>query len=125
MNIDRDIANLQALVEILSDPAKLAAYERAYEARREQRIANHAKRVRAMVARITAIQDGFVQEYKRQGATVNKYFRDRYSDNVAVMLTKQGWNSAKGRIGTKIIMVYPDGTRAETFERTISIKKSF
>jgi hypothetical protein len=41
------------------------------------------------------------------------------------MLQKRSWDSKKARLGLKLSMVYPDGSRSETFERSISIKSQY
>jgi len=49
----------------------------------------------------------------------------RVSENVVVFMQAQKWNAAVGRMGTKLYAVYPDGSRSETFERSISVRRDF
>lgn len=124
-DMDKAIASMKQLIEILGDPAKLAQYEAYLQAKRAQRQAKHAAKLEAWQNAMSLQCDAMVEQYRCEGAVVNKYFRDRTTGNIAVMLTKKTFDHAKSRMGTKLIMVYPDGSRTETMEKKISIKRSF
>jgi hypothetical protein len=120
----------QEIAEILANlfkvsPEALAAYvqERQEAARRRMmsKRASWERSVRAM----TNVQSVIIDDMTHDGYQLNKSWTNRASGRVAFMLVKELWNSAKGRVGTKLVMVYPDGSRVETFEKTISVKQVF
>lgn len=79
-----------------------------------------------MVDAMSDVQMALVAKAEQEGHVLVKFYQDRHSRHVAAMLVKEKvWNGAKGRIGRKLLMVYPDGSRSETMERSISIRQSF
>lgn len=91
-----------------------------------RRNANKNAAYRSAAEQMTDIQSAVIEKLECEGAKLqNQLWQNRASGNVARMMVKEAWNGAKGRVMSKLIMVYPDGTRTETFEKTISIKKVF
>lgn len=97
---------------------------------------HHAKRlgkIRASNARyskalehLTPKQTDIITKRESDGWKMNKVWQNKCSGLTAVMLVKYpAWDSSKNRLGKKLAMVYPDGTMAETFERTITVRSEF
>lgn len=62
----------------------------------------------------------------RDGYRIIRTFTSRTTGRVAVMLQKDKvWDSAKGRIGTALAIVYPDGSVSKTMEKRISLRQDF
>jgi len=103
--------------------------ERQYQRRlqeRKMKIARHEARWQALLNRMTEKCLEKVDGVKRQGGSINKLYTHKYSGNVAAMMVRPNvWDGVKGKMGRKLIMVYPDGSQVETFEKTISIKRDF
>ena len=103
--------------------------ERSYQRRlaeRKMRIARHEARWQSLLNRMTEKCLEKVDAVKRQGGSINKLYTHKYSGNVAAMMVRPNvWDGAKGKMGRKIIMIYPDGSQVETLEKTISIKRDF
>ena len=100
--------------------------EREVAARKAAR-ANRNAKFHDALDRCTDIQQLVIEKLVQGGARPpKKLMENRRTGNVAVMLTKfEVWNGAKGRVMPKLMVVYPDGSRTETFEKSISIKKEF
>jgi hypothetical protein len=93
---------------------------------RANRIADRNAAYGRAVARQTDIQNLVISKLVSSGHVLqNRLWESRRTHQVARMLTKQVWNGAKGRMGTKLVMVYPDGRQSETMEKTISIRSDF
>lgn len=102
----------------------------AYIAQRREQRRRHAAAKNARYAQalshVTDVQACVVERLQQDGYLLaDKMWQDKQSLNVARLLSKRCWNAAKGQISTKLVMVYPDGSRAETFERSISIRKTY
>lgn len=107
-------------------PEQLQAYVDARREQARQRVARNNQRYREALHSMTDVQSLVVDKHEASGYKINKLYVNRYSQRVAVMLVKRAvWNSAKGKIGCKLMMVYPDGSSSETFERSISIREEF
>ncbi len=123
-----DCAASQEVAEILSTLLKvpegaLLAHIRAKQEAARRKVANQNARYAAALERMTDVQSVIVEHLQQDGYTMGVI---RLCGNrVAPVLQKQFWNQAKGRMGTKLTIVYPDGTRTATFERSISVKGSF
>lgn len=99
------------------------------EARREQerrRVeSNNARYARALRS-MSDVQAMLVAQAEREGHKISHLRIDRHSGNVAVLMFKEKvWDGAKGRMGIKLLFIYPDGTRTTTMEKRISLKQSF
>lgn len=105
------------------------ALEAHIAARREQerrRVASNNARYAAALRAMTDVQAMLVAQAEREGHRISHLRQDRRSGNVAVLMFKEKvWDGAKGRMGMKLLMVYPDGSRATTMEKRISLKQSF
>lgn len=120
-----DIADIVALMTGLTQEQVLAECRLRAERARQRQIAKNA-RFEAGLLRITDQQALRIGQMESRGYKFNKMWQDRTTQNVAVLLVNDNiWNSEKGRIGTKLMMVYPDGKTTETMEKTISIRKTF
>ncbi len=98
--------------------------QRQEQARR--RIERNNYRYGQALAAMTDVQSCVVDKLEADTCRINKLYVNRQSGNVAVMMVKSAvWWQAKGKIGRKLIMVYPDGTTSDTFERTISIRRDY
>lgn len=128
-NLDKLIADLIGtleLMDILGDPEQFKRYEAAIKQRREARRARHEAKVAVLFSRLTDKAEALIAAYEREGAKVNKFFTDRSSGNVAVMMVgRQVWDQRKQRTVKPLIMVYPDGTRTTTNERSVTLKRHF
>lgn len=114
------------LITLLDDPVAMAQYEEEMKLRRAIRRAKHERKIAALYDALTDKCEALVAAYKQSGYEVNKFFTDRGSGNVAVMLVKRNvWNHEKSRMGHSLVMVYPDGSRSETREKSISVKREF
>lgn len=129
VNIDKIIADLIGtfeLMEILGDPEQFKQYESYLKQRREARRARHEAKVAVLFSRLTDKAEALIAAYEREGAKVNKFFTDHSSGNVAVMMVgRQVWDQRKQRTVKPLIMVYPDGTRTTTNERSVTLKRHF
>lgn len=126
LGFDRQIASVYALLDILSDPVKMDQYEEFLAARRAERRARHELKIARLMARLSTKCENVVNQYEQDGFEINKFYTDRHSGNVAVMLVRRNtWNHAASKMGCKIAMVYPNGDRVETMEKSISIRRSF
>jgi hypothetical protein len=95
-------------------------------ANRRARIANRNAAYERALARQTDIQELVISKLISSGHSLQpRLWESCTTGRVARMLTKQVWNGAKGRMGMKLVMVYPDGSQSETLEKTISIRKDF
>jgi hypothetical protein len=75
---------------------------------------------------ITPAQALTLDGLRRTGARVwSKLRQDRQTLHVVMFADAAKWDGAKGRMGRKLYAVYPDGTHHETFERSISVRKTF
>lgn len=119
-----DLADILAKIfNITSDD--LAAYvSRRQEASRRRLMSKRAAWERSVRA-MTDVQSVIIDDLTHDGYELQKSWTNRASGRVAYLLVKQLWNPAKGRIGSKLVMVYPDGSQTTTFEKTISIKQQF
>ncbi len=108
-------------------PDALKAQQRAQQERRAARRESQNARYYAALDRITPQQAKVLADLRAQGARVwDKLRQHRESGNVCIFLSRSPvFNDAKGRMGTKLYAVYPDGTRTETFERSISVRAKF
>ena len=91
-----------------------------------QRVARNNARYDAAAARITPAQQARIDALVAAGARRDSRLQQsRRSGLVAVLLSKQAWWGARGRMGRKLMFVYPDGTVTETFERSIDLRADF
>lgn len=121
----REIA--EAVARSLGVPIEhLESYVAARRAEAQRRLERHKARWFGAVASMTDVQSVLVDKADREGHVLVKFLIDRHSGNVAALMQKtKVWNGAKGRMGTKLLVIYPDGTQTTTMERSISIKRSF
>lgn len=120
-----DIADIVSMMTGLTQEQVLAECRVRAERARQRQIAKNA-RFEAGLRRITDQQALRIGQRESQGYKFNKMWQDRTTQNVAVLLVNDNiWNGAKGRIGTKMMVVYPDGSTTETMEKTISLRKTF
>ena len=117
----------KALAAAMNVPvSEIEAHILRHRAAAKARFERHRQQWGAWIDAMKDVQHVLVEEAERTGYKVVRLYRDRASRNVAVLLQKeQVWNSAKGRMGRALMMVYPDGTRGITMERSISIKQKF
>lgn len=121
----REIA--EAMARALNVPfATLEAYvEEAARKRRAKAAAQNA-RFSAALTRLTDRQVALLQKHECDGATLDRLFVNRRTNNVAAMLVKpRVWDGAKGKMAKKLIVLYPDGSSAVTLERSISMKETY
>lgn len=122
---------LDALFDILAKGMGVSKEQvLAQVARQRQRRAQRAVRANERYAealeQITPKQLAMINELRAAGARVqSRIWQNRRSGNVCVILSAERFNSARGRIMHKLFAVYPDGTRSETFERSISIRTDY
>lgn len=117
----------KALAAVMEVPlAEIEAHVLRHREAAKARIERHRLKWGAWVDELKDIQNVIVAEAERKGYRVVKLYRNRATRHVAVMMQKeQVWNTAKGRMGIALIMVYPDGTKGISMERTISIKDNY
>lgn len=114
------------IINVLEDPQRLAALQAEARRKAMERIARNNARFEAWLGLMTDAQKDRVIELEASGAKINKVYKRNGVARVAVMMVKRGvWNDAKGAPGTKLMMVYGDGTTNQTFEKSISIRKEF
>jgi len=126
--------DLEMLHEVLALVAKAVgktpeALQAEFAARRAQR-ARRAEaaneRYEEALTHVTPAQVAVVERLRCEGARLHSRIRqNRRSSNIVLFLQAQKFNSAKSRVCTKLYAVYPDGTHAETFEKTISVRSAF
>lgn len=107
-------------------PEALAAHIAHKQEQARKRVASNNRRYEAALSKMTDVQALVIEKLEQEGHKMSsRIWQSRKTGDIACMLSKQVWNGAKSRMGTKLVMVYPDGRRAETFERTISIRQDF
>lgn len=107
-------------------PAGLRAEVERFRTRKRQRAVKNNDRYYEALERITEEQTKTILALRALGAkTWDKLRQNRDTGNVCIFLSREAWNPAKGRMGTKLYAVYPDGSRTETFERSISVRAKF
>lgn len=119
---------LHAFAAVLGKTPDQLRYEfERYRSKQARRVARHNAAFYDALERITKTQAAAIQALRSLGATPwPKLRQHRDSGNVVIFLSRESvWNDVKGRMGRKIYAVYPDGTRSETFERSISVRKEF
>lgn len=122
-NILLGIVNGLLKTDITVDELLAQAQRRAAAYR--QRVARNNARHQAMLECMTDAQTARLAQQTARGYKLNKMLQDRRTGKVAAMLVNdQLWNGAKGKIGTKIMLVYADGTTHETFEKKITPDRS-
>lgn len=127
---DREFLNdIAGLVGAITGqtPEQVLANARAKAAASRARMQRANARYYAALSNVTDKQALRIdQQVSRGWRQTSQLWQNRATGNVAIMLVNdQLWNSEKGRMGKKLMMVYPDGTSNETFEKTISIRKQF
>ena len=131
MTPEQKIKELIGLLDVAMNFEKLSNEERdklyqQFKAERQRKIARHAMKWQDLMNRMTKKCLDKVDELTRLGASINKLYTDRATGNVAAMVVRPNvWDSAKGRMGRSLYMVYPDGGAVQTFEKSISIRRSF
>jgi len=120
------IAEVIGKLENMTPEEVMAEARRRAAKQRERMMKKHAA-FQAAFANVTDKQSLRIAQMESRGyKSGGKIMQDRRSGNVAVLLVNDNiWNGEKGRIGTKLMMVYPDGTSNETFEKKISVRKEF
>jgi|SRR5579863_372136 len=105
---------------------QIEAYVEARREKARQRFERHQRKWGAALAALTDVQAVLVSQAEADGHSINKLYTNRASRRTAVMMVKYPvWDNRKHRMGTKLLMVYPDGSRSTTMEKSISIKQSF
>jgi hypothetical protein len=126
---DKDLLNAflafgTALTGLSADEIMAQARQRAERSRRSAIAKN--QRFAAALERLTDTQSLRITQQESRGYKFNKMWQNKHSLNVAVLLVNNNiFNPVKGRIGTKLMVVYPDGTSTETFEKTVTLKHNF
>lgn len=129
--MDQMTALQDSLKRVIADalgttPERVQEY---IEQRREvarRRVERRNSRYAEALASLTDVQSVLVDKFEADTCEVNKLYVSRQTRRVAVMMVKwKVWWPEKGKIGRKIIMIYPDGTTSQTFEKTISVRKDF
>jgi len=106
------------------DRAQIDAYCAAQRERNRRNFERHARRWAAAIDAFTDVQLALITKMEQEGFAVNKLWT--YQGRTAVMMVKrQVWDASKGRMGTRLTMVYPDGSRVTTMERTITVRRTF
>lgn len=83
-------------------------------------------RFAAALRSMSDVQALVVENRGREGYKVSKLLVSRSSERVAVMMQKRPvWDTVRNKMGGSLMMIYPDGTTSQTFERSISIRKEF
>lgn len=129
--IAKETADLKALIDLLlNDPDGLEPYFKELAQNEVRRQRERTRRNNASFAQLLSQtsdkQALLISQHESRGYKVNKVYFNRSdkSGNVGVMLVnRQIWNDVKGRMGTKIVMIYADGGISATFEKSISIRK--
>lgn len=107
-------------------PEKLRADFANKQRQRRERVARSNAAYYDAMESVTVMQETVIGSLEAQGAKRQKQiWQNRASGNIAVMMVKEAWDGQKMKMGRKLIMVYPDGTMSQTFEKSISIKKEF
>jgi hypothetical protein len=115
-SLNRHIAELLGIIDLLEDAVKFDAYVKAEEARRKANQARRAARFANMLAHSTTIQLLRTDALEQSGYTITKAWQKKSTGRIAVMCQKTGvWDDIKMKMGTKLVMVYPDGRRQEAF----------
>lgn len=108
------------------NPESLQAYIDSRKEKARRRVQSNNARYDAAIARITDVQACIIERMEAEGYRMqNRIHINKATGNIAVMLVKSVWNSAKGRVSPKLVMLYPDGSRNETFEKSITIRQQF
>jgi hypothetical protein len=118
-NILLGLINSLSGTDISMEDMLARAQQRALAYRR--RVARGNARYQAMLECMTDAQTARLAQQTARGFKLNKMLQSRQTGKVAAMLVNdQLWNGAKGKIGSKIMLVYADGTTHETFEKKIT-----
>lgn len=103
---------------------QIEAWIEARRAKDRQRLARHNAKWEAWLRLISDAQE--LRRFERERNGYRLFHMRRMGQRVALVMQKDKvWNSEKGRMGTKLAVIYPDGSSAETFERSISVRPSF
>lgn len=122
----REMQELRLLIEIMMDPVRFAEYRESLRRKGEAFAAAKRAKWERWLLNLTEIQRKQLVALMGLGAKPCKLFQDRSTEHVAVMLTRPNvYDPGKGKIRRKLYMVYPDGSRAETFDQSISVKGEF
>jgi hypothetical protein len=120
-----DLNILLGLVNSLMNTTMTIAELRERAQRRaaayRQRVSRNHARYQAMLQCMTDAQTARLAQQTARGYKINKMLQDLKTGKVAAMLVNDNlWNGEKGKIGTKIMLVYADGTTQDTFEKKIN-----
>jgi hypothetical protein len=123
-DIDPLVDSLAKALGISSDDLREDLAKR--RARIANKVASNNARFYAALNAMTDEQTAVVDRHMANGYHVNKVLVDTRSGRTAVLMVKRPvWWPAKGIMGRKLLVVYPDSKSAETFEKSISIRKEF
>jgi hypothetical protein len=107
-------------------PEEFKDYVQKSKAAAKMRVIKKNLKFQANLALATDVQTLIADKLESEGAKFSgKIWRNRRSGNICMLYSQGTWDSAKGRIGRKLIMIYPDGSVSKTFEKSISIKSEF
>lgn len=124
--IDSELEALRAILRLIDDPTAWAQFSAERAAQQANRRARHAQRFETMLHHVTPEQVAQINALRALGAKVVRLYQDRASRNVAVLMQRRPvFDTTRSRMGCKLYMLYPDGSRVETFEKSISIQQSF
>jgi hypothetical protein len=125
-NIDTKLEALRSMLRLIDDPTAFARFNAESKRAAEQRRARHAHKWAAMLHHVTPEQVAQINALRALGAKAVRLYQDRTSRNAAVMMQRRPvFDTTRSRMGCKLYMIYPDGSRVETFEKSISIQQSF
>lgn len=128
---DKEASDFDFLIDVIAPAIGLTS-----DQLRDDMVRHHAKR-KARIQRsnqlyadalneLTDKQTDIITKREADGWKINKVWQNKVSFRTAVMLVKKPiWDSSKNRLGTKLAMVYPDGSITETFERSVTVKQEF
>lgn len=124
MGVEQDL--LVGIAKLLSmTPEMLRVKMEQDRAARQRRLAKKAAKWQMAMGQMTDLQGAAVDSLVAGGASINRIAMHQVSGNVAVMLTRPLWDTMKGRMGTKLYLVYPNGKYTATFEKKITIDPDF
>lgn len=124
---DSEMSHTEVLLDIISkvtgmSPAAIRADIERRKRSSERRAQTKQARYLDALLQVTPEQARKVEALKQQGATQHRSLRQhRTTLQVCLFMQAEKWCSAKGRVATKLYAIYPDGSHAETFERTIRV----
>lgn len=111
------------LLKLLSDPVAYAAYCTERAQRRNVTRLDRAQRWRAAISLVTDEQQAQIHALRGLSARATRVFK--IGERVAVLMQRDNvFDNDTSKLRCKLYVVYPDGSRVETFDKSIRINEA-